>query len=39
MMLYNLHIFDINFFDAYVCEFENYYYKAEVPIANQSPLI
>ena len=37
-MLYNLQICDINSFDAYVCEFEKYYYKAEVSSATQNSL-
>jgi len=37
-MLYNLQICDINYFDAYACEFEKYYYKAEVLSTNQISL-
>jgi len=37
-MLYNLQICDINYFDAYVCEFEKYYYKAEIASATQNAL-
>ena len=37
-MLYNLQICDINYFDAYVCEFEKYYYKFEVSAAAQTLL-
>ena len=34
----NLQICDINYFDAYVCEFEKYYYKAEIASAMQNSL-
>ena len=37
-MLYNLQICDINYFDAYVCKFEKYYYKAEVSSVTQNSL-
>ena len=37
-MLYNLQIFDINDFDAYVFEFEKYFYKAAISSANQNLL-
>ena len=37
-MLYNLQICDINYFDAYTCEFEKYYYKAEVSSSVQNSL-
>ena len=37
-MLYNLQICDINYFDAYVCEFEKYYYKSEVSASTQPSL-
>jgi len=37
-MLYNLQICDINYFDAYVCEFEKYYYKFEVSASTQTSL-
>jgi len=37
-MLYNLQICDINYFDAYVCEFEKYYYKAEASASTQTSL-
>ena len=37
-MLYNLQICDINYFDAYVCEFERYYYQAEVAASIQTSL-
>ena len=37
-MLYNLQICDINYFDAYVFEFEKYYYKAEMSSATQNAL-
>ena len=38
MMLYNLQICNINYFDAYVCEFEKYYYKSEVSASTQTSL-
>jgi len=37
-MLYNLQICDINYFGAYVCEFEKYYNKAEIASATQNAL-
>ena len=37
-MRYNLQICDINYSDAYVCEFEQYYYKAKVSSANKNLL-
>jgi len=37
-MLYNLQIYDINYFDAYVCKFERYYYHAEVAASIQTSL-
>ena len=37
-MLYNLQLCDSNYFDAYVCEFKKYYYKAEVFLATQNSL-
>jgi len=37
-MLYGLQICDINCFDAYVCEFEKYYYKASISLANKNSL-
>jgi len=37
-MLYNLQICDINYFDAYVCEFERYYYQVEVAASIQTSL-
>jgi len=37
-MLYNLQIYYINYFDAYVCEFEKYYYKSEVSASTQTSL-
>ena len=37
-MLYNLQICDINYFDAYVCEFEKCYYKSKVSAAAQTSL-
>jgi len=37
-MLYNLQICDINYFDAYICEFEKYYYKSEVSASTQTSL-
>ena len=37
-MLYKLQICDINYFGAYVCEFEKYYYKVEVSSGTQNLL-
>ena len=37
-MLYNLQICNMNYFDAYVCEFEKYYYKVEVSSATSNSL-